>query len=110
MCALYIDLEHVDSSMFDFVSYQELEIHIGNHQMLPIEDELAPERYLVEKCQTHKTHTLDEICKDCRTQFCKRCDTKIKCPFLSTDCHQAAGFVDQGKLLNSISKPVVGIL
>ena len=47
--------------------------------MLPIEDELTPERYKVQRCQTHKKHILDEICKHCRKMFCKRCETKQLC-------------------------------
>ena len=47
--------------------------------MLPIEDELTPERYEVQRCLTHKKHILDEICKHCRKMFCKRCETKQLC-------------------------------
>ena len=61
------------------IMLKEHEIHISDHKMLPIEDDLAPERYDVQQCLTHSKHVLDEICKHCMMQFCKRCETRERC-------------------------------
>ena len=58
---------------------QEHLIHCSDHELLPIEDNLTPERYEVERCQIHSTQVLNEICKLCKKQFCKRCDAKENC-------------------------------
>ena len=63
-----------------FTDLQEHLIHCSDHELLPIEDNLTPERYEVERCQIHSTQVLNEICKLCKKQFCKRCDAKENCP------------------------------
>ena len=62
-----------------FTVLQEHLFHCTDHELLPIEDNLTPERFEVERCQIHSTHVLNEICKLCKKQFCKRCDAKENC-------------------------------
>ena len=59
---------------------QEHVVHTTDHVLRPIEDEPAPERYEVERCPTHRKHVMEKICKHCKKTFCKRCDTRKKCP------------------------------
>ena len=59
-------------------------MYVGDHEMMPIEDDLAPERHEIERCPilNHSNHFLDEICRHCMKLFCKRCHTKQACPAL----------------------------
>ena len=61
-----------------------------------IEDEAAPERYEVERCQVYKKQILDEICKHCMKQFCRRSQTKERCPALKKDLESSLGVVNEG--------------
>ena len=84
------------STLLQQFPIQEHSLHIGDHEMLPIEDEAAPERYEVERCLVHKRQILDEICKHCMKQFCWRCQTKDRCPALKKDSDPSPGISEEG--------------
>ena len=70
-------------------------MHVGEHEMMPIEDDLAPERYEIERCPilNHSNHILDEICRHCMKLFCKRCHKKQACPALTGKPDEAGNTV-----------------
>ena len=52
---------------------------MSNHDLMLLEDGLAPERYEVQRCDDHENHVLNEICKHCMKLFCNRCNTRGLC-------------------------------
>ena len=43
-----------------------------------------------------KKQILDEICKHCMKQFCRRSQTKERCPALKKDLESSLGVVNEG--------------